>query len=57
MALTSIIIVAKNAIPADSRNGGEKEEISETTELAFCGTENPDETDFIEMRNHFEFLN
>lgn len=31
------IIVAKNAVPADSRNAGEKEEISETTEDAFCG--------------------
>lgn len=51
------IIVAKNAVPADSRNAGEKEEISETTEDAFCGIKKTKETHFSEMRNHFEFLN
>lgn len=51
------IIVAKNAVPADSRNAGEKEEILETIENAFCGIKNPKEADFSEMRNHFEFLN
>lgn len=49
------IIVAKNAIPAVSRNIGEKEEISETTEVVL--KKKPKETVFSEMRNHFEFLN
>lgn len=35
------VIVAKNAIFADSRNAGEKQEISETTENSFYGIRKP----------------